>query len=227
MHLQLLGNGLELKDLAMLDMLATADWERPLYVTNTALSQFNIDLTPYAVKEGNTYRILPVLNPNPQNELVNTSEAYENIMTKFQFRGLNDSTVYYSEDYRGSVQNLRNSFNTIAAALLEEGDSDKAKKLLLYGLDKMPDHGIRYDITHLHTIQLLFEVGEKERAYEIADKLGKRADELIRYYVESRQSGRKFQLQAAIAQELTRIFYLYNESERAKVFDRILSGYAN
>lgn len=222
MHLQLVGNVLELKDLAMLDMLATADWKRPLYVTNTALSQFNIDLTPYAVKEGNTYRILPVLNPNPQNELVNTSAAYENIMTKFQFRGLNDSTIYYSEDYRGAAQNLRNNFNVIATALLEEGDTHKAQKLLLYGLEKMPDYGIRYDITHLQTIQLLFEVGEREWAYEIADKLSRRADELIAYYIEERQSGRKFQLQAATLQELSRVFYLYDEPERAKNFENIL-----
>jgi len=222
MHLQLLGPVLELKDLAMLDILATAEWERPMYVTNTALSQFNIDLTPYAVKEGNTYRILPVLNSNPQNELVNTSVAYENMLMKFQFRGLNDSTIYYSEDYRGAVQNLRNNFNSVTTALLEEGEISKAKKLLLHGLDKMPDHGVRYDITHLQTIQLLFEVGERKRAYEIADKLGRRADELIPYYLAEGQSGRKLQLQMVIVQELARIFYLYNEPVRAKVFEDIL-----
>src|SRR5690606_2582571 len=34
MRLRLRGNGLEKKDLAMLDVLATADWDRPLYVNN-------------------------------------------------------------------------------------------------------------------------------------------------------------------------------------------------
>src|SRR5690606_40379458 len=42
MRLRLRGNGLEKKDLAMLDVLATADWERPLYVNNTSLAQFKI-----------------------------------------------------------------------------------------------------------------------------------------------------------------------------------------
>ncbi|HET9486905.1 MAG TPA: DUF2723 domain-containing protein, partial [Chryseosolibacter sp.] len=72
MRLRLRGNGLEKKDLAMLDVLATSNWERPLYVNNTSLAQFNIDLSPYVVQEGNAYRILPVMNPNPQTELVNT-----------------------------------------------------------------------------------------------------------------------------------------------------------
>src|SRR5690606_8687861 len=44
MRLRVRGNGLEKKDLAMLDLLATTDWERPLYVNNTSLAQFNIDL---------------------------------------------------------------------------------------------------------------------------------------------------------------------------------------
>jgi hypothetical protein len=227
MHLQLTGDFLELKDLAMLDILATTDWERPVYVTNTSLSQFNVDLTPYAVKEGNTYRILPVLNPNLQNEMVNTSAAYTNMMTKFQFRGLTDSTIYYSDDYRRAVQNHRNNFNSIATSLIEEGDLVKAKALLLYGLDKMPDHTIRYDITHLQTIQLLFEVGEKQRAYAIADKLSARADELIAYYIKEGQTHRDFQLQIAILRELSRIFYLYEETARAEKFETILERHVN
>jgi hypothetical protein len=226
MHLQLRGNGLELKDLAMLDILATADWERPVYVTNTSLAQFNVDLTPYAVREGNTYRILPVLNPDPDNELVNTEAAYKNMMKKFQFRGLNDSTIYYTDDYRRAVQNHRNNFNAVAAALINERDLVKAKEVLLYGLDKMPDHGIRYDITGLQTVQLLFEVDEKEKAFEMADKLSARADELISYYVKTGQSGRVLQLQMVIVRELARVFYLYDETERAKRYEHIFNKHS-
>src|SRR5690606_16769858 len=69
MRLHVRGSGLEKKDLAMLDLLATADWERPLYVNATSLSQFNIDLSRYVVLEGNAYRILPVYNPRPFNQL--------------------------------------------------------------------------------------------------------------------------------------------------------------
>jgi hypothetical protein len=164
------------------------------------------------------------LNPDPDRDLVNTSLAFENVMKKFQFRGLNDSTIYYSEDYRGAVQNLRNNFNSMATALIEEGNTGDARTLLLYGLDKMPDHGVRYDITHLQTIQLLLITGENEKAYEIADKLGSRADELISYYLKTGQLDRKLRLQVAVLQELARVFYLYDEPERASEFENILSN---
>jgi hypothetical protein len=225
MHLQLKGNVLELKDLAMLDILATADWERPVYVTNTSLAQFNVDLTPYVVREGNTFRILPVLNPNPQQELVNTISGYEKVMTKFQFRGLNDSTVYNSDDYRRAVQNHRNNLNVLAESLLLEGDSAKAKDVLLLSLDKMPDHGVRYDITSIQTFQLLLEVGERERAFEMADKLGIRADSLTGYYLKTGESGRNLQIQLFILRELTRILYAYDEPERGKKTENIFNKY--
>ncbi|MEQ9415063.1 MAG: DUF2723 domain-containing protein, partial [Cyclobacteriaceae bacterium] len=56
MQFRLTGGGLEKKDLAMLDVLATNNWERPIYVNHTSLSQFKVDLSPYAIQEGNTSR---------------------------------------------------------------------------------------------------------------------------------------------------------------------------
>lgn len=226
MHLRLKGHGLEVKDLAMLDILATADWERPLYVSATALSQFNVDLTPYAVREGNTYRILPVLNPEPERDLVNTKDAYQHMMNDFQFRGLTDPEIYYSDDYRKAVQNHRNNFNTVAAALIDEENLSNARKLLFFMLDKMPDEVIRYDITQLQTIQLLFEVEEKERAFVIADKLGERGEELIVYYLKSERDSRDLRLQLAIIRELARLHFLYGEHEKGEAYENTFNKYA-
>jgi hypothetical protein len=221
MHFVLKENVLEMKDLALLDILATADWERPVYVTNTALMQFNIDLTPFVVREGNALRILPVLNPDPQNELVNTVKSYENITKKFQFRGLSDSTIYYTDDYRRAVQNHRNTLNSLAASLIAEGDTVKAKEVLLFNLEKMPDHGVRYDVASLTTFQLLLEVGENQKAYDIADKLIERADQLLTYYGAKGQSGQNFKLQMAILGQIARVYYLGNDTARAREVEKI------
>lgn len=220
MHFVLKENMLELKDLAMLDILATADWERPVYVTNTALMQFNVDLTPYAVREGNTYRILPVRNPNPEADLVNTEKSFENITKKFQFRGLSDSTIYYSDDYRRAVQNHRNGINTVAEALITEGDTAKARELLLFSLEKMPDHGVCYDVTSLRTFHLLLEVGENDKAHDIGEKLGERADQLLTYYAETAHYGRNLRIQLIILEQLSRIYYAYGDSARARRMEK-------
>ena len=227
MHLRLRGSGLEKKDLAMLDVLATGDWDRPLYVNNTSLSQFNVDLTPYVVQEGNAYRILPVRNPRPQEELVNTDVSYKNMLQKFQFRGLDDSTIYYSPDYKSFVQNHRSSFNSLAAALIERGDSTRAREVLLFSLDKMPDRGVPFDYTNTQTVELLLAVGEKERALEIANILATRSDELAAYYLREREYGRDLQIPIVILGELQRVMLQYGETELADKFEAMYTKHAS
>lgn len=183
MQFRLIGGGLEKKDLAMLDMLATNNWERPIYVNHTSLSQFKVDLSPYAIQEGNTSRILPIRNPNPRKEFVNADLSYDNLINKCSYRGLNDPTVYYSEDYRNFVLNHRSSFNTVAQALIDKGDLEKARKALLFSIEKMADVAVPYDHTAAETVNLLFQVGEKEKAIEIANIIGERADEMAAYLI--------------------------------------------
>jgi tetratricopeptide (TPR) repeat protein len=219
MHLKLQGNVLEVKDLALLDILATSNWERPVYVTNTALMQFNVDLNPYVVREGNTFRILPVENPTPNDEFVNTEVAFNNMINKFQFRNVDDPDIYYTEDYRGAVQNHRNNFNALARTLIYEEKKERAKQVLYHALEKMPDESVRYDIASLETIRLFFEADEKDQAIEIADTLRDRAEDLLDYYLRTRVTGNKLNLQLAILGEIGRIYYAYGETDKAKMIE--------
>lgn len=214
-------SGLEKKDLAMLDLLATSNWERPLYVNNTSLAQFNIDLTRHVVQEGNAYRILPIVNPNAQEDLVNTEVAFENMTKKFQFRGLADSSVYYTQDYRSFVQNHRSSFNSLAQALILDGDTAKARETLLFSLEKMPDAGVRFDFTNAQMVAMLFEVGEKEKALEIINVMGPRQDELANYYLQNRQYGRDLQIALYLIGEFQRTLYKYGFAEEAQKYEQM------
>lgn len=221
MHLKLKGTWLEVKDLAFLDILATGDWSRPIYVTPTALMQFKIDLTPYVVREGNVFRVLPVLNPNPDEELVNTRDGYQRVTNEFQFRGLNDSTSYFSDDYRRAVQNHRNNLNKLAIGLLQEGDSKRAKEVIDLSLEKMPDHGIRYDVSNLETIQILFALGDRERAIDMADTIKQRSYDLAKYYFEEKRYGGDLNLNMAILGEIARVYYINKEMGRAEEVEKM------
>nr|HPI80306.1 DUF2723 domain-containing protein [Cyclobacteriaceae bacterium] len=183
MQFRLTGGGLEKKDLAMLDVLASSDWERPIYVNHTSLSQFKVDLNPYAIQEGNTSRILPIRNPNPRKEFVNADLSYDNLINKCSYRGLDDPTIYYSEDYRNFVLNQRSAFNSVAQALIDKGEMEKARKALLFSIEKMADVAVPYDHTAAETVNLLFQVGEKDKAIEIANIVGARADEMAGYLI--------------------------------------------
>jgi len=227
MLLKVRGNALEKKDLALLDVLFSNNWERPLYVNNTSLEQFNIDLRPYTVVEGNAYRILPVFNPNPRIKLVNTKLAYENIMKKFQFRGLDNPNVYFSVDYRNFVLNHRGAINEVAEALIANGEKEKAREVILYSLEKMPDSAVQFDVSNARNVEPLFEVGEKEKAIEIATILGNRMDEMAAYYLDKRDYGNDLYNSIVVLGELQRVLYLYGEADLAKKYEEAYEKYAD
>ena len=218
MRLRVRGSGLEKKDLAMLDLLATWKWERPLYVNNTSLAQFNVDLSRYVVQEGNAYRILPILNPvrMDQFELVNNDVSFDNVMNKFQFRNLDRSDVYYSPDYRNFVLNHRSSINTLVESLLASGDTTRAREVLLYTLKVMPDSGVNFDYATAQSVRFLLAVGEREKALEIARLMWPRADEMAGYYIDENQFGRELQVNIVILGELQRALHQHGETELAQ-----------
>lgn len=222
MQFRLIGGALEKKDLAMLDILATNNWERPIYVNHTSLSQFKVDLTPYAIQEGNASRILPIRNPNPRKEFVNADLSYDNLINKCSYRGLDDPTIYYSEDYRNFVLNHRSAFNSVAQALIDKGDLEKARKTLLFSIEKMADVAIPYDHTAAETVNLLFQVGEKEKAIEIANIVGDRADEMAAYLIQ-KGYGLTMELRKNIyiLGELQSILLENGESELATKFEEM------
>jgi hypothetical protein len=194
MELKLKGNALEKSDLLFLDLLTTANWERPIYVNYTSMSQLNLDVSPYAVQEGNVYHILPVKNPRSDRDyLVDTDKTYDLMVNQFKYRGLNDPSVYYTEDYKMQVMSQRNNLNTLSQALLDKGKKEKAAKVLNFSLEKMPDAAIAYDPSIRDTVSLLFQVGQKQKAKDIATVVSKRYLEIASYLV-AEQVGLTFEL---------------------------------
>jgi len=225
MEIKLLRGALEKKDLALLDFLVTNNWERPIYLNNTSLSQINIDLSPYAIQEGNAYRILPIRNPRKDRErLVNTEKSYDNMINKFKYRGLDNEKLYFSEDYRGFVLNHRSSLNDLTQALIDEGQMEKANQVLEFSLSKMPDRVIPFDITAPTVVELLFQVGQKEKAIEIAKVSGDRADEMATYLIEENYGmSTEVRRNAFILNSLQRTLYENGEMELGKKYEDALN----
>ncbi|MDH5475751.1 MAG: DUF2723 domain-containing protein [Cyclobacteriaceae bacterium] len=228
MIFKLKGGGLEKKDLMILDLIATNNWERPIYFNNTSLSQLNIDVEDYVIQEGNAYRLLPVKNPSSQQRarMVNTDIMYENVMTKFQFRELDNPNSYYNEDYRNFVVNHRSTINTLAETLLNEGKQEKAREVLLYSLEKMPDISLHYDFTSVQTADMLFRLGEDEKAMHIVKTLADRSEELVSYYVgENVGVTQSLRINILILQEIIRTLKRNGEAELANQYEAALEGY--
>jgi tetratricopeptide (TPR) repeat protein len=145
-----------------------------------------MNLQPYFQLEGLAYRILPVKNPNSEAEgYVQKDLMYENMMTKFQWRNMDNPKIFYDESFISQLPpNTRDKFYRLANAYLESGNTAKAKEVLDYCLKVMPDKSIPYDYYTPQFIEPLAKVGERQRALEIMDKLDKRTSKALAYYTE-------------------------------------------
>jgi hypothetical protein len=216
MVFRLKGNGLEKNTFMILDMILTGNWTRPIYFNNTSLQNAGIDFRRYVVQEGNTYRLLPIDRGNLQDDMVNTEIMYDNMMNKFSFRELDNPKVYYSEDYRNFVLNHRSSFNTLAEALVAKNDMDKAREVLNKSLEVMPNESLRYDYSNVQTASLLFQVGEPDKAVDIAQKLGESSKGYLEYYVNMDASpSNEVQKHMTILSLLSRMLKQHGQDELA------------
>lgn len=221
--------GLEKNTLMILDLIANNNWERPIYFNNTSLQGASINLNDYVVQEGNAYRLLPVKNPNPRTEFVNTELMYDNVMNEFRFRGLADPNVYNSIDHRNFALNHRSTFNSLANALLSEGKKEKAIAVLNKSLEEIPDISIPYDYTSSQTVKLLFAAEQRERALEIAKVMGERANEELEYLNDKNLSiGNETQKNLLILNDLVNTMKSENENELAARFEEyFMKHYTN
>lgn len=216
------GRGLEKKDLAILDLIVNNNWERPIYFNNTSASSVNFNLKDYMVQEGNAFRLLPIKNQSSGEMFVNTDIMFENMISNFHWRELDNPSVYYSEDYRNFVLNHRASFNTLIENLLAEGKTEKAREALLKCLEFMPDNVIRYDHFSVQQVGYLILVGEEERATEMAELISKRSDDMLTYLYTTGNLDR-FELQKNLISlsELARTFRGTENLELANKYEEL------
>lgn len=122
--------GLRLSNVIALDMLATNaenGWERPIYFAMTVPDSYYLNLSPYMRSTGMTYEVGPIKNPDYDGYhiAVNTDKAYDNIVNKFRWGGLDATTsaddIYLDETVRRMVNTTRMTMIDLATALYNEG----------------------------------------------------------------------------------------------------------
>jgi hypothetical protein len=218
---------LDKKDLIMLDMLVNNNWERPIYFSTTLSTSDYMNLKDYTQLEGLAHRLMPFKVPGSSGGWVNTSVMKDNMMNNFFFREANNPNVYYDENYQRFFVNARSQYHRLAVALYTEGKEKEAKDVLMYSLNVMPDTSIKYDLAIPPYIPLLLELDEKERAKDIAQKMGERSIENLAYFEKKgNYSSRDVEINLYILDQLYRSLREYGEKDLAARYESELRKYA-
>jgi Protein of unknown function (DUF2723) len=110
-------------DAAVLNIIAANKWKRPVYFTSPDAG--GIGINNYIRQDGLTYRFVPVLNSE-----VNNDWAYDKMMNKFKFGNANLPGVYFDEENRRHLNSIRLAYALAAGSLADKGKKEEAKKML-------------------------------------------------------------------------------------------------
>ena len=230
------GGALYKNDLALLDIIASNNWERPIYFNQTSLMNINLNLRDYVVQEGATFRLLPIdsrkqranstslnteLDFTASQDMVNTEVMYDNMMNKFRWRELDNPDTYYTtEDYKDKAVSVHRSYlNNLAKGLIDENKIEKAREVLLKGLDTMPDKAVPFGIYNAESVGLLFQVGENERALEVSEILSRRADQELGYLTRNGITNRDTYINLRILDVLRNTMKAMGQTEEAQALE--------
>ncbi|GAA4042915.1 DUF2723 domain-containing protein [Hymenobacter glaciei] len=178
---------IEKKNLVILDMIATNNWQRPIYFSSTVNPGDYMNLQPYFQMEGMAYRLLPLKDPNydprsGDDGFVEKDLTYERLMKVFSYRGLQNAKIFYDENNLRFPANYRDKFARLANAYLADKNVAKAKEVADKALELMPDAAVPYDYYSPQLVPALVAGGEKAKADQILDTMTQRSEQMLAYY---------------------------------------------
>ena len=171
-------------ELMMLEMLAQANWERPIYMAITVGTENHMNLGNNFMQEGLAYRITP-FNTTELDARIDSEKMYDNLMKKFKFGGIDNPNVYIDENIMRMCYTHRRMFAQVVKQLLKEGKKDKALKALDYSETVIPGTTVPHDYQSgsKDLAEAYYQLGEVEKADKIMDAMANNSMEYVTWYL--------------------------------------------
>jgi tetratricopeptide (TPR) repeat protein len=158
-------------DLALLDLVYTNQWKRPVYFATTVPPNIYAMYGNYMQKTGLAWQIVP-MNTKGTYLDVNTDKMYENVMNKFRFGGIDKPGLYLDPTVMNMCKAQRQTvFGDLARNLIQEGKIDSAKQVLDKCVAVFPEFNVPYDYSIGPIAEMYYKVGEKEKAQAIYKRI--------------------------------------------------------
>lgn len=195
------------------DMIANANWERPIYMSMTVGdSNYPSVLQNFFIHEGLAYRISPFdwkklgYYNSEDGHPVDVERFYDNIMNRFKWGEVKNTSNYYADEtVRRMIYTHRNLISNLVQIMLEEEQpDDKILRVLDKWYEEFPAETIPYDAVRDNSVsiaaayKILYNrtkdndkaAAIKERYMKIASDIAKEQLEYLKWYNGLRNSQR-------------------------------------
>jgi hypothetical protein len=181
--------GLDKSKLMMLEMVANANWRRPIYVAYTVGQENYMNLGDNFVQEGLTNRITPFTTsiddkPIPGMTNFDTEKTYNNVMHRFKFGGAKTPGIYLDETVMRMCYTHRRLLSLLAMNLVREGKNKQAMEVLDKSEKMLPSYNIPHDYQSgsMDLARAYALTGQNKKAQELIDQLWRKSAEYMLWY---------------------------------------------
>ena len=225
MHISLKGKrALYKKDLMMLEMLAEANWERPIYIAVSVGREEQLGMENHFIQEGLAYRFTP-FDSKQTGVTIDSEKMYDNLMNKFKFGGIDKPGIYIDENAMRMCYSHRRIFSQLVGQLIKEGKKDKAKAALDYAEKVIPAVNVPYDWQNgaVQMAEAYYQLGETAKADQMMKELADKSVEYMTWYLSLDEhrfilSTQEFEYHWALLDREVKIMKQY-KSTQAEAYD--------
>lgn len=175
-------------ELAMLDILASNLWKRPIYWAVTCREDKLLGMEDYLQLEGLGLRVVPFRNAGDQRNYgiigcgrVATDIAYDNIMTKWKWGNFDTERLFVDRSYMPSLQTMRVTMIRIARQLTMEKKNDKAVALADKYFTAFPEYNFAYDQFSALMADVYARAGDNVKAAAKIRDIAKATEQQLRF----------------------------------------------
>lgn len=157
-------------ELAILDVIASNIWDRPVYFAVTCRPDKMFGLQDYMQLEGLGMRIIPVKSQSDRalyvygSGRVSVDHVYENVMNKYRWGNFDKEELFVDRSYSPSIQSHRVIIMRAARTALAQGDKKRSVDLIEKYFEAFPHKNFPYDYNSWQMMDVMIEADAFDNA---------------------------------------------------------------
>lgn len=159
-------------DLAVLDIIMSNIYDRPVYFSVTCREDKLMGLEDYTQMEGMGLKIIPIRTPSNKNMFIygsgrmDVERTYDRVMNKWKWGNFDKKRLYVDNSYGASIQAMKMIMYRSTQELLRAGDSTRAVAITDRFFQAFPHMNFPYDARTLIHINFYMQAGAMDKAKE-------------------------------------------------------------
>lgn len=176
-------------DLAILDIIATNMYERPIYFASTVQGSKLLGLNDYMQLEGLALRFIPVKTSSDKSMgiygsgRVAADKVLERMRDKFMWGGFDEYDLFVDESYKAAVQAHRMAMTRALQSFINKGEYEKAEEICDIYFEAFPNMNFPFISHQINSfINGYLQAGAKDKAREVLDVLIDQVEDYMIFY---------------------------------------------